>query len=55
VAKRKPETCVWKLLFKGNFYWATGCLGGFNVESSNPIENGYIFCPACGKKVGVKK
>ena len=35
--------------------WETDCGNMHVFLDSGPDENGYIYCPYCGKKVGEKK
>jgi len=45
--------CEWKQDQDGN--WDTGCKNAFIFTDGGPWENGFNFCPYCGKRIGVKE
>ena len=47
----KPEgdACQW--VWEDPEYWATGCGEAHVFIADSPIENGYKFCPYCGKRL----
>lgn len=49
---REPEPeCEWKLEdAEGNLY-ATGCENRQLIFEGTPEENGYTYCPYCGKRI----
>lgn len=42
-----PPTCAWTVDDDG--IWNTGCGNAFMFEADGPHENGFKFCPYCGK------
>jgi hypothetical protein len=42
------KTCFW---FDTGEFWATDCGGAFNFSEAGPEENGFQFCPYCGKSL----
>ena len=30
-------------------YWTTGCGALFQMNEGTPTENGFLYCPYCGK------
>lgn len=48
----ESETCKWELVFDGDFKdWHTECGEVFTLDSVPPAENGFKFCPYCGKRL----
>lgn len=43
------ETCKWKN--KNNEIWDSECNERFIFNCDTPLENGFKFCPYCGKKL----
>jgi hypothetical protein len=50
----KIETCAWRVeadwLFENERY-ETSCGEAFVFETGTPKENGFTFCPYCGKRI----
>lgn len=47
----EQDSCEWKLDGISGF-WCTGCdTHWWMSEDSTPIENGYEYCPCCGRKL----
>jgi DNA-directed RNA polymerase subunit RPC12/RpoP len=46
------ENCRWS--FEGE-YWKTDCDNAHQFEVDGPDENGYNYCPYCGKRIEVEK
>ena len=46
---RNPLTCWWDVDDDG--VYTTSCDYTFVFESEGPIENGFAFCPHCGKEI----
>ena len=46
---RKKLPCHWTPDDDG--IWEANCGGTFIFESDGPTENGFNFCPFCGKKI----
>jgi hypothetical protein len=42
----KLGACIWSY---GDEYWSTSCGQEFVMIEGTPKENGYNFCPSCGK------
>jgi hypothetical protein len=45
------ETCDWKYDGREDDYWTTSCGLDWCLEAGMPKENGYKFCPHCGKPI----
>jgi hypothetical protein len=51
----EDDECTWTQSSENSFYeddsWDTSCGKKFVFEADTPKDNGYSFCPACGKKL----
>ena len=45
----ETKSCAWTEDADGN--WHTGCQQIHVFISGTPQENGYVFCPYCGRKI----
>lgn len=45
------SVCKWRDMQE---YWETGCDNAFSFETEGPEENGFKFCPYCGKTIKKK-
>ena len=45
--KIKPEKCIWN----DDDGWQSACGDSFWFEDGGPRENGFKFCPYCGKEL----
>ena len=45
---KKPQ-CQWTEDADG--VWETACGEMFLFETDGPLENGFLFCPYCGRKL----
>ena len=56
--ERKEETmdiCFWEEVDTGDHY-ESGCnKKGFQFNDGSPYDNGFKFCPYCGKQLKIKK
>jgi DNA-directed RNA polymerase subunit RPC12/RpoP len=48
-----PTVCEWTEDDDGN--WLTDCENMHEFSTGGPDENGYVYCPYCGKRVGEKE
>lgn len=46
------DTCEWE--YEQDGFHQTGCGRGFTFEEGDVIENGFRFCPYCGKEIVVE-
>jgi hypothetical protein len=46
---KKPDKCRWKESEDG--WWETQCRKSFEFTTDNLSENGFMFCPFCGKQI----
>lgn len=51
--KRAKKVCVWK--WNNDGFWATACGYAQEFSAGDIKENGYKFCPSCGKKIKEKR
>ena len=51
--KNNIESCTWiqEIAPDGDDVWETGCGEAFQFENGAPKENGFVYCPYCGKKL----
>ena len=51
------DTCVWvnNYWLDDIFYFDTSCDNEYEFESLCPGEEGYHYCPYCGKKIEVRE
>jgi hypothetical protein len=47
LARVIKETCMWQENLDGA--WDTACGKCFELISGDPVENGFSYCPGCGK------
>jgi hypothetical protein len=50
-ASPEPSRCDWKYDGRDDDYWMTSCGLEWCMEAGTPQENGYVFCPRCGKPI----
>lgn len=51
------QACAWTYRpeqYGTGDYWETGCGNAFQIASGTPAENGFRFCPYCGKRLEEK-
>lgn len=48
-AEVKTKFCSWSRTADG--FWETDCKNAFNFENGGPVEDGFNFCPYCGKRI----
>lgn len=50
--RSREETCEWRFSPDGDFHeWKTECGHLFIFSDGNPSENGFDFCPFCGREL----
>lgn len=47
------EVCEWKLFDEEANAYNTTCGGAFWLNSDGPKDNGFKYCPYCGRKIKV--
>lgn len=51
----KIDICFWEEVDTGDYY-ESGCnKKGFQFNDGSPYDNGFKFCPYCGKQLKIKK
>lgn len=51
----KVDICFWEEVDTGEYY-ESGCnKKGFQFNDGSPYDNGFKFCPYCGKQLKIKK
>lgn len=51
-----PAPCIWiASITWDNEYWETSCGSDFTFIDGTPTDNGYKFCPNCGKPINIKE
>ena len=56
--KTVADYCVWKKgynQFEDEVYWDTSCDNAFQFEDGSPTDNGFKYCPYCGRKLKEEK
>jgi len=48
-ATRQTGECIWEEDADG--IWMTGCSKSFVFDTEDVRENGFVFCPYCGKSL----
>ena len=48
------ENCIWRYDDWAEF-WTTKCGEAHVFLADGPIENKYVYCPYCGRKIEVKE
>ena len=52
MGKLSEDFCTWILEEPGDSYtWVTDCDEAIFFESDGPEENGFKYCPFCGKPI----
>ncbi|MFA6242681.1 MAG: hypothetical protein WC655_17210 [Candidatus Hydrogenedentales bacterium] len=56
MAKRKvevpdPPHCFWTRADDDTDMWETRCKQAFQFNDGTPKQNGFKFCPYCGRKI----
>jgi hypothetical protein len=46
-----PNICEWRYDGREDDYWTTTCGLDWCLEAGTPKENGYRYCPQCGKPI----
>lgn len=46
--------CTWKYN-EDEYYYETSCERVLMFAADGPTENGYLYCPFCGKKIHVEE
>jgi len=46
----KNQLCNWNYS-ETDDSWETGCSNKFQLNSDSPFENGFSYCPYCGKEI----
>ena len=51
--ERRDARCVWRVLEAEYCVWETGCGEAFQFypEAPTPADNGFRFCPYCGRSI----
>lgn len=49
-ARRMRTTCEWTH-HEYQDYWSTDCENAFSFVDDTPSENGFLYCPYCGRKL----
>ena len=51
----RDARCVWRILEAEYCVWETGCGEAFQFfpEMPTPVDNGFRFCPYCGRSIVV--
>lgn len=49
---QKTKNCLW--IEDEDKNYETGCDNMFTFNVGCPVENGFIYCPYCGKKLKVR-
>jgi len=55
IGESKMDVCFWEEVDDGDCYESSCNKKGFQFNDGNPQDNGFEFCPYCGKKLIVKK
>lgn len=50
VVNKMADKCGWMLEFDGEYHMSS-CEQNFIFYEDGPIENGFKFCPFCGKEI----
>lgn len=51
----KMDICFWEEVDTGDYY-ESGCnKTGFQFNDGSPYDNGFKFCPYCGKQLKIKE
>ena len=55
VGEHRNARCVWRVLEAEYCVWETGCGEAFQFfpEAPTPADNGFRFCPYCGRGIAV--
>lgn len=48
---KKKRFCEWFHSSEGEGIWGTKCQQMHIFIDGGPVENSYVFCPYCGKKI----
>ena len=48
-SKALLDRCVWSESSDG--FWESSCKYAFEFHNGTPFQNGFRFCPKCGKKI----
>lgn len=51
IAEREQEHCEWTPEDEGSEWYSATCGMSFIFNDDGPAENGFNFCPKCGKKL----
>ena len=55
--KKKIKFCAWKNQSTSPYDkdWVSACKGYSVIMDGLPIEYGYKYCPACGRKIKIEE
>jgi hypothetical protein len=45
------DSCFWDLNDEDSNIWLSGCMNDFIFNEGSPSDNGFKFCPYCGKLI----
>jgi hypothetical protein len=51
LAAQDATVCEWRYDGREDDYWTTTCGLDWCLEAGTPKENGYKFCPQCGRQI----
>jgi rRNA maturation endonuclease Nob1 len=51
----KMDICFWEEVDNGDYYESECNKNGFQFNDGTPYDNGFMFCPYCGKPLKIKE